>query len=203
LDALKDLLNGDETVLEGINIEDNVKTELLNILKERLVSKPVEIKAEFKLTCYTFYGIDSIKEALLDGEKKGTKEFPIKFKIITSPFYECRFETRNKVEGIKVMKSALEEVKKSIESKGGAFMSETKQLITVSGEDKEKKEDGNKEDNDKGEEEDEEKEEEKEEQEEEEEHPEGIEIAEQEGNKGELYQNYNIVQNKRKYDIKL
>lgn len=124
-DALKLILNGDETIFEYIKITDEIKEELIKILKVRLVPQPVKIRSDFKLTCYTFEGIDAIKESLLNGEKKGTKSIPIKFRVIGSPLYECSVSTINKKEGIDVMNSALQEVKKSIEAKGGNFLLET------------------------------------------------------------------------------
>ena len=61
-DALKSLLNGDEHILEGLKITDEVKEELMKILKVRLIPQPVKIRSDFKLTCYTFEGIDAIRE---------------------------------------------------------------------------------------------------------------------------------------------
>jgi translation initiation factor 2 subunit 1 len=128
-DALKALLNGDEHILEGLKITDEIKEELMKILKEKLVAQPVKIKSDFKLTCYSFEGVEAIKESLLKGEKKGTESIPIKFRIIGSPLYECSVTTINKREGIEVMKTALEEVKKNIEEKGGKFLLETNPTV--------------------------------------------------------------------------
>lgn len=124
-DALKSLLNGDEKILEGLKIDDNTKEELMKILKVRMVPQPVKIRSDFKLTCYTFEGIDAIREALLNGEKKGTEDIPIKFRVIGSPLYECSVSTINKNEGINIMNQALAEVEKTIKTKGGNFLLES------------------------------------------------------------------------------
>lgn len=124
-DALKSVLNGDDKIFEGLKISDEIKEELIKILKVRLVPQPVKIRSDFKLTCYTFEGIEAIKESLLSGEKKGTEKIPIKFRVIGSPLYECSISTINKKEGIEVMNAALQEVKKTIEAKGGNFLLET------------------------------------------------------------------------------
>ena len=112
-----------------LKIADDVKEELMKILKVRLIPQPVKIRSDFKLTCYTFEGIDAIKESLLNGEKKGTQNIPIKFRVIGSPLYECSVSTINKKEGFEVMNKALEEVKKSIEAKGGSFLIETNPVV--------------------------------------------------------------------------
>ena len=114
-DALKSLLNGDDKVLEGLKITDEVKEELM--------------KSAFKLSCYMFDGIDAIKESLLNGEKKGNEHIPIKFRVIGSPLYECTISTINKNEGIEVMNEALQEVKKSIEAKGGNFLIDINPMV--------------------------------------------------------------------------
>ena len=124
-DALKSVLNGDDKIFENVKISDEIKEELIKILKVRLVPQPVKIRSDFKLTCYTFEGVDAIKESLLNGEKKGTEAIPIKFRVIGSPLYECSVSTINKKEGIEVMNAAIQEVKKTIEAKGGNFLLET------------------------------------------------------------------------------
>lgn len=43
-----------------------------------MVPEPVKIRADFKLTCYKFEGIDAIKAALIEGEKLSTPDIPIK-----------------------------------------------------------------------------------------------------------------------------
>lgn len=129
LDALNLLLNGDDKVLANTKITDDIKDELMKILKKKLVPKPVKIRSDFKITCYTFEGSDAIKESLINGEKKGTKEIPISIRYIGSPLYECSVETINKKEGFEIINAALAEVKKSIEEKGGNFLLESNPTV--------------------------------------------------------------------------
>ena len=129
LDALQEILDGNQSILDNLKVDENTKEELMKILKEKLVTQPVKIRAEFKLTCYTFEGIEAIKEALLNGEKKGTEKIPIKFTIIGSPLYECSLSTINKEEGFKIMNQALEEVKNTIKAKNGSYLLETKPMV--------------------------------------------------------------------------
>ncbi len=134
LDALKEILAGNTSILDGLKVDENIKEELMKILKEKLVPQPLKIRADFKLTCYTFEGIDAIKEALMNGEKKGTEKIPIKFTILGSPLYECSLTAINKEEGINLMNQALEEVKNSIKAKGGSYLLETKPMVLGEGE---------------------------------------------------------------------
>lgn len=43
-----------------------------------MVPQPVKVKADFKLTCSHYDGIDAIKSALTEGEKFSTNEIPLK-----------------------------------------------------------------------------------------------------------------------------
>ena len=129
LDALQKILGGNQLILDNLKVDQYIKEELMKILKEKLVPQPVKIRADFILKCYTFEGIDAIKEALLNGEKKGTEKIPIKFTIIGSPLYECSLSTINKEEGFKIINKALEEVKNTIIAKNGIYLLETKPMI--------------------------------------------------------------------------
>ena len=129
LDALKCLLNGDTHIFENLKISDEIKNELINIVKKRLVPEPIKIRSIFRLTCYTFNGIDDIRNTLLNGEKIGTKDIPIKFRLVTPPLYECEVITINKNEGFKIIESGLNEVKKNIKEKGGSFKLIIKPII--------------------------------------------------------------------------
>lgn len=136
LDALKEILGGNTSILDGLKIKDEVKNELLKIIKERLAPQPVKIRADFKLTCYQFEGIEAIKRALLRGEKISTKDIQIKFNILGAPLYECSLITINKKEGIELMNKALDEVKKSIKESNGIY--EPKTAPEVLGEEEKK-----------------------------------------------------------------
>ena len=73
LDALKEIVLGETTILDRLKIDNNIKDELLKIIKERLAVQPVKIRADFKLICNQFEGIEAIKKALKCGEKKVQK----------------------------------------------------------------------------------------------------------------------------------
>ena len=134
LDGLKEILEGNEEILAKMKVDQTIKDELKKILKERLVPQPVKIRADFKLTCYTFEGIEAIKEALIAGEKKGTEKVPIKFTIIGSPLYEVCLTTINKQEGFEIINQALEAVKKTIKAKNGGYILETNPMVVGEGE---------------------------------------------------------------------
>ena len=136
--AFKKILTDENEV--KINLDDDLKKDLLDILKQRMVTQPVKIRSDFILKCLKFEGIDAIKYSLLEGEKQSTPEINIKFKVIGSPLYECTVVTINKNEGIKVMKEALKVVKNCIEKKGGSFILQRNPTVLDEGTEKNIKE---------------------------------------------------------------
>ncbi len=101
----------------------------MEILKVRMIPKPVKIRADFKLTCFKFEGIEAIRAALTEGERISTKEIPIKFRVLGSPIYECSTETINKAEGLKLVGQALKIVETSIRLREGNFLLQQKPVI--------------------------------------------------------------------------
>ena len=88
-DALESILLNGDGILEWLKINKEIKDELIKILKNKIIIKPVTIISLFTLTCFTFNGIDDIKEALSFELKSKTKDIFFKFYIIGSPLYDC------------------------------------------------------------------------------------------------------------------
>ena len=63
-----------------LNIDKETKEDFIELLKLKMIPEPVKIRADFKLTCYKFQGIDAIRAALMEGEKLSTSEIQIKVK---------------------------------------------------------------------------------------------------------------------------
>ena len=120
LDALEEVIEkGNLSILNRLNVNDEIKNELMNTLKK---SMPIKIRADFKLTCFNFDGIEAIKEALLKGEKKSTENIQIKLSIIKAPLYRCILTTMNIEKGFEIMNQVLEVIKRSIEARNGNYL---------------------------------------------------------------------------------
>ena len=123
LDALEEVIEkGNLSILNRLNVNDEIKNELINILKKRWKHIPIKIRADFKLTCFNFDGIEAIKEALLKGEKKSTENIQIKLSIIKAPLYRCILTTMNVEKGFEIMNQVLEVIKTSIEARNGNYL---------------------------------------------------------------------------------
>ena len=70
------------------------------------------------MTCFTYEGIDAIKDALHAGEDKGTADATIKIKLIAPPMYVMTTMTIDKEAGLENMNAAIEAVGVAIKAKG-------------------------------------------------------------------------------------
>lgn len=70
-----------------LNIDKETKEDFIELLKLKMIPEPVKIRADFKLTCYKFQGIDAIRAALMEGEKLSTSEIQIKVKKINLIYF--------------------------------------------------------------------------------------------------------------------
>jgi len=50
-----------------LEVDEEIKKELFEEIKKRLAPKPVPIRADFDITCFSYDGISAIKKALLAG----------------------------------------------------------------------------------------------------------------------------------------
>jgi translation initiation factor 2 subunit 1 len=74
------------------------------------------------VTCFTYEGVDAIREALLKGEAAGTEDLPIKIKLIAPPAFVVTCLTLDKEQGIELMNKAIEAVNVCITAKGSVCM---------------------------------------------------------------------------------
>lgn len=54
-----------EQVFKEISISPEQKAALIEAISRKMAPSPVKIRADFELNCFTYEGIDAIKNALL------------------------------------------------------------------------------------------------------------------------------------------
>lgn len=62
------------SLFKDYKVGENVIKELIRQISVKLSPHLIRIKADFNVICFTFEGIDDIREALLEGIKAGTEE---------------------------------------------------------------------------------------------------------------------------------
>jgi translation initiation factor 2 subunit 1 len=121
-DAFKLALSGSENeIFDGLDVSDDVRAELVSYIKRRLAPQPVKIRSDIEVTCFTYEGIDAIKEALIEGETLGTSEAPVKIKLIAPPQYVMTSTTLDKELGIARLNEAIDRIRTVLTAKGGVI----------------------------------------------------------------------------------
>ena len=115
------LTDSDETVFDGLDIAEEMKAALVTYIKRRLAPQPVKVRSDIEVTCFTYDGINAIKESLLAGEGCGTATSPIKVKLIAPPMYVMTTMTLDKEEGVEALNQAIEVIGASVRAKGGSL----------------------------------------------------------------------------------
>jgi len=122
-DAFKLALGeGEEDIFACIpDTDEATRDQIMTYIRRRLAPQPVRIRADIEVTCFTYEGIDAIKEALLAGEAASTPEAPMKIKLIAPPMYVLTSTTLDKVAGLATCTAAIAAVAESVRAKGGTM----------------------------------------------------------------------------------
>lgn len=102
-----------------LTIPNEIKEELKTYIRRRLAPQPIKIRADVEVSCFTYEGIDAIREALFAGIGCGGENTPIKIKLIAPPIYVLSTMTLEKEAGIALLNKSIETIEQSIVSKGG------------------------------------------------------------------------------------
>lgn len=102
-----------------LDIPADMLDELKAYIRRRLAPQPIKVRADVEVSCFTYEGIDAIRDALFAGMALGTEQSPIKVKLIAPPIYVLSTTTLDKEAGIALLTKAIETIESTIQSKGG------------------------------------------------------------------------------------
>mmetsp|Transcript_28576 Transcript_28576/g.60597 ORF Transcript_28576/g.60597 Transcript_28576/m.60597 type:complete len:341 (-) Transcript_28576:251-1273(-) len=102
-----------------IEVPPDVVDELKLYIRRRLAPQPVKIRADVEVSCFTYEGIDAIRDALFAGIACGTENSPIKIRLIAPPIYVLSTMTLDKDAGIALLQRAIDMILEKISAKGG------------------------------------------------------------------------------------
>ncbi|KAI8086649.1 eukaryotic translation initiation factor 2 alpha subunit-domain-containing protein [Halteromyces radiatus] len=131
-DAFKVAIADPAAVFEGIEMNDAVRTELINNIKRRMTPQPVKIRAQLDLRCTGMDGVLAIKAALEAGENESTPDVPVKVTYLAAPLYVVTADALEKSVGFNVMEKAINAIKESLESHKWARFKVEKEAKLVS-----------------------------------------------------------------------
>jgi translation initiation factor 2 subunit 1 len=121
-DAFKLAISDDKNAgdpFEDLDIPADLKEELRTYILRRLAPQPVKIRSDIEVSCFTYEGIDAIREALSAGMAVGTENSSIKIKLIAPPIYVLSTTTLDKEAGIALLTTAIDAIRVIITQKGG------------------------------------------------------------------------------------
>ncbi|OQS06856.1 eukaryotic translation initiation factor 2 subunit alpha [Thraustotheca clavata] len=111
----------DTSVFEGLDMAPATLESLRAHIRRRLTPQPIKIRADIEVTCFTYEGIEAIREALQEAQLLSTEDVPVKVKLIAPPMYVMTTNTLDKVKGIATLQEAIEKVRTIITAKGGTI----------------------------------------------------------------------------------
>lgn len=121
-DAFKLAISDDKNAVdpfEDVDVPDDLKEEIKTYILRRLAPQPIKIRSDVEISCFTYEGIDAIREALFAGIAVGTDGSPIKIKLIAPPIYVLSTTTLEKEAGIALLTKAIETIQQKIVQSGG------------------------------------------------------------------------------------
>jgi translation initiation factor 2 subunit 1 len=122
-DALKLCLSGEnDNMFDSCpGMDDVTKICLVDYVKKKLSPQPIKIRADVEVTCFTYEGINAIRDALSQGHDMSIDECPIQIKLIAPPMYVMTIMTLDKELGVQTLTSAITAVTEKILHKGGTI----------------------------------------------------------------------------------
>lgn len=109
------------SLLNDLGLDDETKAALVENIQRKLTQQAVKIRADFECSCFTYEGIDAVKEALRAGIDKGTEEIPIRINLIAPPVYVMTCSTPERSDGLALLNEGCKAVEEKIKGVGGNF----------------------------------------------------------------------------------
>jgi hypothetical protein len=110
-----------DTVFENLDLDASLRADLLANIARRMTPKPVKVRSDLELTCYSYEGINGIKSALRAGEAMSTEQVPLKIRLVAPPLYVMTTTSTDKNAAIETMERALEKIGEEIEKYDGTM----------------------------------------------------------------------------------
>ena len=121
-DALKLCLSDPELVFNKITITPEHKEALLMNINKKMAAAPIKLRSRFNLQCYTYEGIEAIRESLLEAKRQTIDDqFQLVFQMIAPPQYKCEVVTLDKNGGTERIEKAVAIIQEEIKKRGGIF----------------------------------------------------------------------------------
>lgn len=138
-DAFKLSISEPDHVFAPLNLEESLLGDLRATIARRLTPKPVKVRADIEVKCFSYAGIEAIRKALQAGEAVSTEEVPIKVRLVAPPLYVMTTTSTDKVAAIDLMEKAVDAIGAKIAEEKGDMVVKMKPKVVSETEDAELK----------------------------------------------------------------
>lgn len=77
----KFIFTSEPSILDECSLDEKTKEVLIANINRRMMPQAVKVRSDIEVSCYSYEGIDAVKEALRQGLTLSTEDLPIKVKI--------------------------------------------------------------------------------------------------------------------------
>ncbi|AAW45425.1 hypothetical protein CNBH0230 [Cryptococcus deneoformans B-3501A] len=138
-EAFKLSISEPEAVFGSLELDEETLADLRSGIARRLTPKPVKVRADIEVKCFSYAGIDAIKRALTAGEAVSTPDVPIKVRLVAPPLYVMSTTSTDKNAAIELMEKAVEVIGETVRKDKGDITIKMKPKVVSETEDAELK----------------------------------------------------------------
>lgn len=108
-----------DAVFGSLGLDEETLADLRSGIARRLTPKPVKVRADIEVKCFSYAGIEAIKRALTAGEAVSTPEVPIKVRLVAPPLYVMSTTSTDKNAAIELMEKAVDVIGETVRKDKG------------------------------------------------------------------------------------
>ena len=105
-----------------MSLDPEILAYLRAEIARRLTPKPVKVRADIEVKCFSYAGIEAIRKALQAGEATSTEQVPIKVRLVAPPLYVMSTTSTDKVIAMQLMEKAVEAIGEKIAEERGELV---------------------------------------------------------------------------------
>merc|ERR1712109_354606 len=109
-------------ILDQCNLDELTKKTLVENIYRRMMPQAVKVRSDIEVSCYSYEGIDAVKDALRAGLKLTSEEFPVSINLIAPPLYVVTTTTLDREGALDSLTKVIAAVKEAIEKSNGNFV---------------------------------------------------------------------------------
>ena len=111
----------DNTIIEKLEVSDNVKEILKHEVQKMFTPQPVRIHCVFEAQVRAFSGVEALRAALAAGYEAAPEDCDLKVTVIAPPEYSAFCVTLNETKGLEIMNAVVEKIQERVTAAKGTF----------------------------------------------------------------------------------